>query len=127
MRILNETGLVCLVKENKQGSNLLKVTEKLYLDNFNIYKAIIDEIGFTYNKGTVREIFFIKMLQNAGEKVFYSRIGDFHVQGVNFEIGGREKSKKQIKKDLGNLYVVKDDILYPDGNAIPLYLFGFLY
>ena len=127
LRILNETGLVCLVKENKQGSNLLKGTEKLYLDNFNIYKAIIDEIGFSYNKGSVREIFFIKMLQNTGEKIFYSKVGDFHVQGFNFEIGGREKSKKQIKRDLGNSYVVKDDILYPSVNTLPLYLFGFLY
>ncbi len=127
LKILNETGLVCLVKENKAGSNLLKGTEKIYLDNSNVYRAIIDEIGFKYSKGTVREIFFIKMLQNAGEKVFYSKIGDFQVQDFYFEIGGKSKSKKQIKNYLENSFLVKDDIMYPSHNTIPLHLFGFLY
>ena len=127
LRILDETGLVCLIKENKSGSNLLKGTEKIYLDNSNLYKTIIDEIGFEYNRGTVRKIFFIKMLRNSGEKVYYSKIGDFQVQDYNFEIGGKGKSKKQIKNNLGNSFLVKDDILYPSGNTIPLHLFGFLY
>ena len=127
LNILNETGLVCLIKENKAGSSLLKATEKIYLDNSNIYKAIIQEIGFEYRKGTIREIFFIKMLQNSGEKVYYSRIGDFRVQDFNFEIGGKSKQKKQIKESLQNSYLVKDDIIFSVGNEIPLYLFGFLY
>ncbi|MDZ7722303.1 MAG: AAA family ATPase [candidate division KSB1 bacterium] len=127
LQILNETGLVCLVKENKAGSSLLKSTEKIYLDNSNIYKAIIDEIGFDYNRGTVREIFFIKMLQNANENVFYSKIGDFQVRDFNFEIGGKSKSNKQIKNSLKDSFLVKDDILFPSGNTIPLYYFGFLY
>ncbi len=127
LKILNETGLVCLVRENKAGSSLLKGTEKIYLDNSNIYKAIIDEIGFEYNMGTVREIFFIKMLQNSDEKIYYSKIGDFQVQEYNFEIGGKNKSKKQIKDNLENSFLVKDNILYSSGNTIPLYLFGFLY
>lgn len=127
LNILNETGLVCLIRENKSGSSLLKGTEKIYLDNFNIYKAIINEIGFEYKKGTVRELFFIKMLQNSGEKVYYSRIGDFQVQNYNFEIGGKSKQKKQIKKSLQNSYLVKDDILFSTRNEIPLLLFGFLY
>lgn len=127
LNILNETGLVCLIKENKSGSGLLKATEKIYLDNPNIYKSIIDEIGFEYKIGTVREIFFIKMLQNAGEKVFYSKIGDFQVQNYKFEIGGKSKKRKQIKESLENSYLVKDDILFPSEYEIPLYLFGFLY
>jgi predicted AAA+ superfamily ATPase len=127
LNILNETGLVCLIRENKSGSSLLKGTEKIYLDNFNIYKVIIDEIGYEYKKGTVREIFFIKMVQNSGEKVYYSRIGDFQVQNYNFEVGGKSKQKKQIKVNLQNSYLVKDDILFSTRNEIPLYLFGFLY
>ena len=46
------------------------------------------------------EIFFIKMLQNSGEKVHYSRIGDFQAQNYNFEIGGKGKQKKQSKENL---------------------------
>ncbi len=127
LKILNETGLACLIREKKSGSGLLKATEKIYLDNPNIYKAIIDDIGFEYKKGTVREIFFIKMLQNSGEKVYYSKVGDFQVQGLNFEVGGKGKQKKQIKESLENSYLVKDDILFSSSYEIPLYLFGFLY
>lgn len=127
LNILHQTGLVCLIKENKSGSGLLKSTEKIYLDNPNIYKAITDEIGFEYRKGTVREIFFIKMLQNSGQKVYYSRIGDFQVQDYNFEIGGKGKKIKQIKDSLQNSFLVKDDILFSSSHEIPLYLFGFLY
>jgi hypothetical protein len=127
LNILNESGLVCLIRENKSGSNLLKHTEKIYLDNSNLYKAVVDEIGFEFNKGTVREIFLIKMLQNAGETIFYSRIGDFQVHEFIFEIGGKGKSRKQIKNHLDTAYIVKDEILYPDANTIPLHYFGFLY
>ena len=127
LNILSETGLVCLLRENKSGSNLLKGTEKIYLDNSNIYKAVANEIGFDCKTGTLREIFFVKMLQNIGEKVYYSKIGDFQVRGYNFEVGGKSKSRKQIKDHLENSFLVKDDVLYPSGNTIPLCLFGFLY
>ena len=127
LKILNETGLVCLIKENKAGSSLLKATEKIYLDNSNIYQAITNELGFEFSQGTVREIFFIKMLQNSGEKIFYSKIGDFQVQEYIFEVGGKNKTKSQIKGHLDKSFLVKDQILLPEINTIPLYLFGFLY
>lgn len=125
--ILQETGLIRLIRENKSGGNLLKKTEKIYLDNPNIYKAIVDEIGHDYEKGTVRELFFINMIENCGLKLFYSKIGDFTVNGLNFEIGGKGKSKKQIKANLATSYLVKNDILYGGKQEIPLFLFGFLY
>ena len=127
LRILNETGLARLIKENKAGSSILKGTEKIYLDNSNLYKAITRETGFEYNRGTVREIFFINMLQNSGENLFYSKIGDFQVRNYIFEIGGKGKSKKQIKEKPENAFLVKDDILHGSSDTIPLYLFGFLY
>jgi uncharacterized protein len=127
MNILHETGLVELVKENKSGSNILKKTEKMYLDNPDLYSAIIEEIGYDSKIGTIREIFFIKMMENSGNKIYYSRTGDFEVNNKIFEIGGKGKSKKQIKKVLKDAYLVKDDILYGSKYEIPLYLFGFLY
>jgi len=42
------------------------------------------------------------------------------------EIGGKNKSFKQIK-DVPNSYVIADDIEVGFGNKIPLWLFGFLY
>ena len=53
--------------------------------------------------------------------------GDFLVDELHlFEVGGRNKSFKQIK-DIPNSYVVADDIEIGFGNKIPLWLFGFLY
>jgi hypothetical protein len=42
-----------------------------------------------------------------------------------FEIGGKNKTSKQIK-DIQNSYVVLDDIENGIFNQIPLWLFGFL-
>ncbi len=127
LNMMCDTGLVTLIKENKSGSSILKSTEKIYLENTNLYKAITQEIGFSYQMGTVRELFFIKMLQNAGEKIFYSRVGDFEVGEVVFEIGGRNKTKKQVRESTKPAFLVKDDIQYPGSNTLPLHYFGFLY
>ena len=127
INILHETGLVELISENRSGSALLKKTEKMYLDNPDLYNAIIDEIGYESHIGTMREIFFIKMLKNSGNKIYYSKTGDFEVKNTFFEIGGKNKTRKQIKNNLDNAFLVKDDILYGNRHEIPLYLFGFLY
>jgi hypothetical protein len=53
--------------------------------------------------------------------------GDFLVDDKYlFEIGGKNKSFKQIK-DIENSFVVEDDIEIDFNNKIPLWLFGFLY
>ena len=127
LNILQKTGLLALVASKKTGSNLLKQTERIYLDNSNLYQAIISEIGYSSSMGSIREIFFINMIRNSGRQLFYSTTGDFEVEGSVFEIGGRGKSLKQIRKNLSNGYLVKDDILYGGNREIPLYLFGFLY
>jgi len=57
----------------------------------------------------------------------YPTKGDFLVnEKFTFEIGGKNKSFKQIK-DISNSFVVADDIEIGSGNKIPLWLFGFLY
>ncbi len=127
LNILNETGLIELISENKSGGNLLKKTEKMFLDNPDLYLSITEELGLDSKLGTIREIFFIKMIKNSGKKIFYSKIGDFEVEGNIFEVGGKSKSRKQIKKAGECGYLVKDNILHGSRREIPLYLFGFLY
>ncbi|MCK5914562.1 MAG: ATP-binding protein, partial [Deltaproteobacteria bacterium] len=100
LQILYETGLVELLRENRSGSRLLKNTEKMFLDNPDLYSAIIAEIGYKSQTGTIREIFFLKMLKNSGNIVHYSKVGDFVVNDTIFEVGGKSKSKKQIKNKL---------------------------
>jgi hypothetical protein len=43
-----------------------------------------------------------------------------------FEVGGKTKSKKQIKA-VNNSYIAADMLEYGFENKIPLWLFGFLY
>ncbi len=127
IEIMESTGLLCKINLNKSGSSLLKSSMKVYIDNPNLYYTIAEEIGLEAKIGTLREIFFIKMIQNSGHKLFYSKIGDFEVNNINFEIGGKSKTRKQIKSKLDSSYLVKDDILIGEKGIIPLYLFGFLY
>jgi hypothetical protein len=127
LHILHETGLIELVASDKSGSQLLRQTEKIFLDNPDMYHAIIEEIGYECSTGSIREIFFIKMIKNAQKKIYFSRAGDFIVDDTIFEIGGKNKSLQQIKHNLDNAYLVKDDITYGNKFEIPLYLFGFLY
>ncbi|QEN05595.1 ATPase [Thiospirochaeta perfilievii] len=127
LEILQETGLIELILKNKAGSNILKKTEKIFLDNTDLYKSVSEEIGFETPIGTLREIYFIKMILNSDNKLHYSQIGDYTIGNINFEIGGKNKSLKQIKDNLENSFLVKDDILTGSKYEIPLYLFGFLY
>jgi hypothetical protein len=57
----------------------------------------------------------------------YSDKGDFFVnEKYVFEIGGKDKSMKQIQ-GIENAFIAADDIEYGFQNKIPLWLFGFLY
>jgi hypothetical protein len=72
--------------------------------------------------GTLREVFFMSM--NKDLEVLLK--GDFLVNNkYTVEIGGKNKSFKQIK-DIQNSFVVADDIEIGFGAKIPLWLFGFL-
>lgn len=127
LAIMEETQLVTRVSKNKAGSQLLKKTEKTYLNNADLYQTVSQAVGFECILGTQREIFFISMLKNIDVEVHYSDIGDFSVDGAYFEVGGKSKTTKQIRERIDKAYTVKDDMLYGSRLEIPLYLFGFLY
>lgn len=57
----------------------------------------------------------------------YSNKGDFSVDNTfTFEIGGKTKSSKQIA-GVKNSFLVTDDAALPVRDALPLWIFGFLY
>jgi predicted AAA+ superfamily ATPase len=126
--ILVRTGLSFKIAVNKRGGALIRNPQKLYLENSTLYHTICKEIGHDINRGAIREICFLQFLKNAGLPVFYSKeCGDFECEGIYFEIGGKNKTRKQLKKMNENAFIVKDDMLIGGGNTMPLYLFGFLY
>ncbi|MDD4193220.1 MAG: AAA family ATPase [Mangrovibacterium sp.] len=60
-------------------------------------------------------------------KVSYPEKGDFLVdEKYLIEVGGPSKKSKQIA-GLEHAFLAVDDIEFPEGKKIPLWLFGFLY
>ncbi|EKD67687.1 MAG: hypothetical protein ACD_48C00263G0002 [uncultured bacterium] len=125
VQILRDTGLLRFLLIDKYGHALVRNAEKIYLDNTNLLYAINNQIGKEIHAGSVRELFVVSGLENAGYPVLYSKTGDISCEGNIFEIGGANKTATQIK-DADKAYVVKDDILYASARTIPLYVFGFL-
>lgn len=120
---LEEARIIHQLKQEGKGTNLLKKLEKIYLNNTNTMFTLSKNQP---EKGSLRETFFANQV-SAIETVYASKKTDFIVNNkYSFEIGGKNKTKKQII-NLENAFVVKDDIEIGFENQIPLWLFGFLY
>ena len=120
---LQKAGLVRMLLADQKGMNLMNKPEKLYLDNTNLIHALAPE---NYNTGNVRETFFANQL-SLKHTISSAKQGDFSIDDTfTFEIGGMNKTFKQIKQ-LPVSYIAKDDIETGYGNTIPLWLFGLLY
>lgn len=124
--ILREVGLLNIVGINEAGHSLLRKSSKLLLNNTNLLTSLCSHLQKNMELGLLRETFFVQTLQNSGLVVTYSKVGDYEVKDILFEIGGKNKSFKQIKQQK-NARLVKDNSLHADAMQIPLYLFGFLY
>ena len=124
MQYLEKAGLIGVLREKVQGIKLLEKIEKIYLNNPNEAYILSDE---TPNIGTLRETIFFAWLR-VEHLVSSSPVSDFEVDGLTFEIGGKNKGKKQLATlPSDKAYVVKDDTEYVFQNSIPLWMFGFVY
>jgi len=122
MNYLNRGKILNILRSKSKGDNIFLKPDKIYLNNPNLNYAYCTNSKI----GTVRESFFANQLQ-VERDVSIPNKGDFLIDDKYiFEIGGKNKSFKQIK-DLPNSFVVADDIEIGFGNKIPLWLFGFLY
>jgi predicted AAA+ superfamily ATPase len=110
------------LRSKTKGDNIFLKPDKIYLNNPNLNYAYCKESKI----GTVRESFFANQLQQNYD-ISIPLKGDFLIdENYLFEVGGKNKSFKQIK-DIENSFVVADDIEIGFGAKIPLWLFGFLY
>ncbi|MEA2047674.1 MAG: AAA family ATPase [Campylobacterota bacterium] len=121
MEYLHRGRILSLIRAKSRGDSIFVKPQKLYLANTNLHHAYCDSV----EAGTLREVFFMSMLGEANIEV--ASKGDFVVESKYIvEIGGKNKSFKQIK-DLPDSYVVVDDMEIGFGSKVPLWLFGFLY
>jgi len=119
---LHRGELLNIIQNSKKGLAKLAKPDKVYLNNTNQLFAMCSE----HKIGTIRETFFANQVGNM-HAITSSDKGDFIVdEKYIFEIGGKNKSFKQIK-DIENSYLVIDDDMTMNEKKIPLWLFGFLY
>lgn len=124
LEVLEKAGLIKTVFPVQKGYRLVRKPAKIYLDNPNLYYVLGGRI-FSPQIGSIRECFFVNQL-SLKHTVYTALQGDFMIKGFLFEIGGKNKTKKQIAKK-ENSFLILDDIEIGIGQKIPLYLFGFLY
>ena len=119
---LEKAGMIMQLRNHTGGIRELGKVEKIYLANTNIIHALAEGNS---DKGNVRETFFLSQM-SVRNSVTSSPTSDFTIDKITFEVGGRNKSQRQIK-DIHNAYLVKDDIEVGYMNSIPLWTFGFNY
>ena len=119
---LEQAGLIMQLRDMGEGIGQLGKVDKVYIDNTNLIYALAEEMP---NIGNIRETFFFNQMR-VNNKVYRSPKGDFNINNITFEVGGKRKTQEQIK-NLKNAYIVKDDIEYGCQNVLPLWAFGLNY
>ena len=119
---LERAGIIAQLRNDTKGIRLLGKVEKVFLDNTNLMFAIGEDKP---NIGNIRETYFFNQMR-LNYKVLSSDVSDFKIGKYTFEVGGKNKTRKQIA-NLENAFIVKDDIEYGFLNTIPLWAFGFNY
>lgn len=122
MCYLEKAGIINQLRAEAEAVRLLGKVDKVYLNNTNLAYALSDNIP---DIGNVRETFFFSALRVVCP-VTTSNVSDFTIGGYTFEVGGKNKSQKQVH-DVENAYVVKDDIGYGMRNVVPLWAFAYFY
>lgn len=123
--ILQSAGLIIMIYPAEGGNQGLRRPEKIFLNNTNLYYVLMGQMGPESDIGTVRELFFIQSLKNAGINVFHNKVGDYKIGKYIFEIGGKNKTRAQLQNNK-DAFIVKDDVLMARTAEIPLLFFGFL-
>lgn len=119
---MEQAGMIGQLRDDTGGIRGVGKVDKVYLDNTNMAYLLG---GNATDVGNIRETFFYNQMRVVSD-VISSRISDFEIDGKTFEVGGKNKGKKQLSEAKEG-YVVKDDIEFGSANIIPLWAFGLLY
>jgi hypothetical protein len=119
---MEDAGMIAQLRSQTEGVRALGKVDKVYLDNTNLVYGLAAD---NQNKGNVRETFFFNQ-SKVNHQVLSSSLGDFKIDAMDFEVGGKDKGGKQIRTAEKG-FVVKDDIERGYLNTIPLWHFGLMY
>lgn len=119
---LEKAGMLALLRDSTAGMRGLGKVEKVFVDNPNLMTVLA---GGSPNVGNLRETFFYNQTR-VRNNVVSSKISDFEINGITYEVGGANKGRKQLEKAKKGI-VVRDDIEYGYGDIVPLWTFGMNY
>lgn len=121
--LLEKSHILRWLSKDAGGINYMNKPDKLYLHNTNLAFSLS---GNSPDAGNLRETLFLNQVA-AKHKVSIPDRGDFLVdKRWTFEVGGKNKQRKQIS-NLKNAFVVRENIEYAFDNVLPLWIFGMLY
>lgn len=119
---MEKAGLIMQLRDDTGGIRGLGKVDKVYIDNTALMYMFGRE---NTDIGNVRETFFLNQTRVMYD-VITSSVSDFQIGKYTFEVGGKNKTQKQIA-GVSDAFVVKDDIEIGYQNVIPLWVFGLMY
>ncbi len=124
LKYLSMSKVINLLYSDLQSLKKVQKPDKMYLENPNMLYALCLE---KTNIGTARETFVVNQLGYQHRIEYGKKNGDFKIDGKYvFEVGGATKTFNQVA-GLPDSYILADDIEWPVGNKLPLWLAGLLY
>lgn len=123
LKYLEDAKLINQLYKKSRGLSVLEKPEKILMENTNLTELFNGENA---NTGSRRETFVLNQLLHS-HKVDFSEESDFFVDSkYTFEVGGKNKKRKQIQT-VPDSYIIADDIEFGTDRRIPIWLLGFMY
>ena len=123
LKYLEDAKLINQLYKKSRGLSVLEKPEKILMENTNLIELFNGENA---NTGSRRETFVLNQLLHS-HKVDFSEERDFFVDSkYTFEVGGKNKKRKQIQ-EIPDSYIIADDIEFGTDRRIPIWLLGFMY
>lgn len=123
LKYLENAKLINPLYKKSRGLSVLEKPEKILMENTNLIELFNGENA---NTGSRRETFVLNQLLHS-HKVDFSEESDFFVDSkYTFEVGGKNKKRKQIQ-EIPDSYIIADDIEFGTDRRIPIWLLGFMY
>lgn len=123
LKYLEDAKLINQLYKKSHGLSVLEKPEKILMENTNLIELFNGENA---NTGSRRETFVLNQLLHS-HKVDFSEESDFFVDSkYTFEVGGKNKKRKQLQ-EIPDSYIIADDIEFGTDRRIPIWLLGFMY
>lgn len=123
LKYLEDAKLINQLYKKSRGLSVLEKPEKILMENTNLIELFNGENA---NTGSRRETFVLNQLLHS-HKVDFSEESDFFVDSkYTFEVGGKNKKRKQIQ-EIPDSYIIAEDIEFGTDRRIPIWLLGFMY